>query len=79
LIEITKLLFGNKAVYYTNYNKLYVLDGSISFQFNDQKVELSNTTTTPTNNNTASVAPSNNDGWDDALQHQATMAQPLHL
>ncbi|MDI9866187.1 hypothetical protein QM480_17725 [Flectobacillus sp. DC10W] len=66
LIEITKLLFGNKAVYYTNYNRLYVLDGSISFQFNDQKVELSNTTTTPTNNNTASVAPSNNDGWDDA-------------
>jgi hypothetical protein len=60
-IDISKLLFGNKAIYFTNYNRLYAFDGSISFQFNEQKVELA-----PANSTTNTATPAKIDDWDDS-------------
>ena len=39
-IDISRLYFNNRAIYFTNFNRLYAQNGSIGFRFNDQKIEI---------------------------------------
>lgn len=39
-IDICRLYFRNRSLYFTNYNRLYAVAGSVAFKFNDQKVEV---------------------------------------
>ncbi len=70
LLAITKSFYTNKSIYASNYNRLYVLAGSLSFQYNEQKIDLNAdappkpTATTPTA--TPPATQTNSDGWDDA-------------
>jgi hypothetical protein len=68
-IEISRLYFNNRAIYFTNFNRLYAQNGSVSFRFNDQKVEINKpekpiATNQPTNTATPEANPKKN-AWED--------------
>ncbi len=39
-IDISRLFFNNQALYFTNFNRLYALNGTLGFRFNEQKIEI---------------------------------------
>lgn len=68
-IDVSRLFFNNRAIYFTNFNRLYALNGSVSFKFNEQKIEINKAekppvTNQPTNATTPEPA-KKADAWED--------------
>ena len=68
-IDVSRLFFNNRALYFTNFNRLYALNGSVSFKFNEQKIEINKAekppvTNQPTNATTPEPA-KKADAWED--------------
>ena len=67
-IDISRLYFNNRAIYFTNFNRLYVQNGSIGFKFNDQKIEINKPEKPFTANQPANTTPEpekKTNAWED--------------
>ncbi|MEA5457797.1 hypothetical protein VB796_02030 [Arcicella sp. LKC2W] len=56
-IDVSRLFFNNRAVYFTNFNRLYTLNGSVSFKFNEQKIEINKAEKPPVSNQPTNATP----------------------
>jgi len=68
-IDVSRLFFNNRAIYFTNFNRLYAQNGTISFKFNDQKIEINKPERPSTKNidtNTTSEHTKKMDVWEDS-------------
>ena len=68
-IDVSRFFFNNRSIYFTNFNRLYALNGSVSFKFNEQKIEINKVekppvANQPTNATTSEPAPKTN-AWED--------------
>ncbi|TDB68965.1 hypothetical protein [Arundinibacter roseus] len=68
LLESVQLVLEKKQLYASNYYKLYLTEGNISFRFDEAAAP------TPTAN--SAVAPTTNDGWDDVPADTAAVLIP---
>ena len=67
-IDVSRLFFKNGAIYFTNFNRLYAQNGTISFRFNDQKIEINKPKILPTKNlptNTVPELTKKTNAWED--------------
>jgi hypothetical protein len=67
-VDISRLYFTNRAIYFTNFNRLYVQNGSIGFRFNDQKIEINKPEKPLTPNQPANTPPEpekKTNAWED--------------
>ena len=67
-IDISRLFFNNQALYFTNFNRLYALNGTLGFRFNDQKIEINKQEKpiTPSQPTTATPEPEKKtNAWED--------------
>ena len=67
-IDVSRLFFNNRAVYFTNFNRLYAQNGTVSFRFNDQKIEINKPEIPSTKNlptNTAPEPAKKTNAWED--------------
>lgn len=63
-VDICRTYFASRALYLTNYNRLFALNGTLAFVYNEQKVEVNKSKTgevTPTK-----ATPNTWDDWGDA-------------
>jgi hypothetical protein len=67
-IDTSRLYFNNRSIYFTNFNRLYAQNGSIRFQFNDQKIEINKQEKPVTSNQPTNSTPEpekKTNAWDD--------------
>jgi spore coat protein U-like protein len=67
-IDISRLYFNNRAIYFTNFNRLYAQNGSIGFKFNDQKIETNKPEKPVTTNQPTTTTPGiekKTNAWED--------------
>ncbi|MEA5258118.1 hypothetical protein VB264_10030 [Arcicella aquatica] len=66
-IDVCRLFFKNYSLYFTNFNRLYAYNGTVSFKYNDQKTEVFKTekaTTSPTSTTSDAAKKAAFDDWD---------------
>ena len=67
-IDISRLFFNNRAIYFTNFNRLYAQNGTVSFRFNDQKIEINKPEIPSTKNVSTNTIPEpakKTNAWED--------------
>lgn len=64
-IEVSRSYFNNQLIYSSNFNKFYVLKGTVLFKYNDQKVEINKPVSNPPAATAQPEAPKKTTGFDD--------------
>ncbi|MCU0469453.1 MAG: hypothetical protein MUF58_12705 [Arcicella sp.] len=64
-IDVSRLFFYNRAIYSTNFNRLYAQGGSHNFRFNDQKIEINKVEKPVTSPSTPEEPTKKTNAWDD--------------